>query len=222
LLSVSAEKMAEIDKRAREEYGLSQEYLMERAGESVARIVLKNIPPGSSKDIMVICGKGNNGGDGFVAARYLARMNSEKVRVYFSGSDSVSQGAAFENLKKAEAFGISLKDLSSVQDDIPGTGNELIVIDALLGIGCRGPMTGSFADIAKKINTLGAEVYSVDVPSGLNATTGEVLGECFRASTTVTFGLPKTGFYKGQGPDFCGRISLVDIGFPPELISEFL
>ena len=221
MIPVSAEKMAEIDERARSEYGISQEDLMERAGAAVAQAVLSDIPTGKTKDIIVLSGKGNNGGDGFVVARHLFRQKVGKVGLYFPGRENVRKGAAFENLQKVVSEGIKLNEFSNAMKDLAGFGRDLIVVDALFGTGYKGAMTGLYGDIAEKINSIGAKVYSADVPSGLDATTGEVLGKCFKAFRTVTFGLPKTGFYNGRGAEFCGLIEVADIGFPKDLVKEF-
>ena len=222
MVPVSAEKMSEIDERARTEYGISQEFLMERAGVSIAESVLLDISPEGSKHIIVICGKGNNGGDGFVAARHLFSRGYPDVDLYFPGTGEVKSGATFDNLKKAVSAGILLKELSSVLEDFSAFPRDLIVVDALLGTGYKGAMTGLYAEIAEKVNLSGAKIFSADVPSGLDATTGEILGKCFKAFRTVTFGLPKTGFYKQKGPEFCGEIVVADIGFPQDLVKEFL
>ena len=222
MVPVSAEKMAEIDERAQKEYGIRQEDLMERAGIAVANAILTDIPCREQKEILVICGKGNNGGDGLVAARRLFAEAGGKVRLYAPEAREIKEGAAFENLKKAVSMGMTSRELSSVLADIPGFWGQAVVVDALLGTGYRGAMTGIYGDIARKVNSLGLKVYSVDVPSGLDATTGEILGDCFKAFRTITFGLPKTGFYRRKGPDVCGDIEIADIGFPKGLLEEFL
>ena len=123
---------------------------------------------------------------------------------------------------KAVSAGILLKELSSVLEDFSAFPRDLIVVDALLGTGYKGAMIGLYAEIAEKVNLSGAKIFSADVPSGLDATTGEILGKCFKAFRTVTFGLPKTGFYKQKGPEFCGEIVVADIGLPQDLVKEFL
>lgn len=223
MVPVSAEKMAEIDEKARTDYGISQEYLMERAGSSVADTILKDVPAEKIENIFVVCGKGNNGGDGFVAARHLFGKLSRKVSIYIPDSRQIKAGAALENFKKTAALGIRTDIISSVLRDISAAPSGLVIVDALLGTGSRGAMEGEYGDIADKVNSLvGVKVYSVDVPSGLDATTGKISGKCFKAFKTITFGLPKTGFYLLSGPEFCGDIEVVDIGFPKELLQGFL
>lgn len=219
---VSAEKMAKIDEKARTDYGISQEYLMERAGSSVADTILKDVPAEKIENIFVLCGKGNNGGDGFVAARHLFGKLSRKIRIYIPDSRQIKVGAALENFKKAAALGIRTDVISSVLRDLSASPSGLVIVDALLGTGSIGAMEGEYGYIADKINSLGVKVYSVDIPSGLDATTGKIQGKCFRAFKTITFGLPKTGFYLLSGPEFCGDIEVVDIGFPKELLRDFL
>ena len=219
---VSAEKMAEIDQRAQKEYGISQEVLMEKAGMAVADAVLSDMFHQKDQDILILCGKGNNGGDGFVAARHLFKKAGARVTLYAPEVDDIHRGAALANFKKAVTLGITMDRLSSVLGRLDGGVTETVIVDALLGTACRGAMTGLYGEIAEKVNSSGARVYSVDVPSGLNATTGEVIGKCFNACKTITFGLPKTGFYSGTGPKACGEIVVADIGFPEELLKKFL
>jgi hydroxyethylthiazole kinase-like uncharacterized protein yjeF len=222
VVPVSAEKMAEIDLMAQTEYGISQEVLMEKAGMAVADAVLSDISDQQDRDIVILCGKGNNGGDGFVAARHLFSKVGGKVKLYAHEAENIREGAALANFKRAVNSGITVNSLSSVLGRLEGSVTELVVVDALLGTACRGAMTGAYGDIAEKVNSSGARVYSVDVPSGLNATSGEVMGKCFNAFRTITFGLPKTGFYRGRGPEICGEIIIADIGFPEALVKEFL
>ena len=222
VVPVSAEKMAEIDLRAQTEYGISQEALMEKAGMAVADVVMSDISCQKDQDVLILCGKGNNGGDGFVAARHLFSGLGERVTLYATELDDIREGAALENFKRAVSLGITMDRLSSVLGRLDGGVMELVIVDALLGTACRGAMTGEYGEIACKVNSSGARVYSVDVPSGLNATTGEVMGKCFNARKTITFGLPKTGFYRGRGPKVCGEIIIADIGFPEDLVKEFL
>ncbi len=218
MIPVSAEKMAEIDERARSEFGIKQSYLMERAGIAVAEAVLSAMDPSRMAGISVLCGTGNNGGDGFVAARHLKGRFQGDLLLFAPPEQKVRPGAALQNFKKTVSEGIAVNDLAAFLENP----SDHLLVDALLGTGFSGAMTGLYADIAEKANLSGAEIYSVDVPSGLNATTGDVPGECFKARSTVTFGLPKTGFYSGKGPRMCGEIIVADIGFPKKLIEDFL
>ncbi|MFA6636105.1 MAG: NAD(P)H-hydrate epimerase [Candidatus Omnitrophota bacterium] len=222
MVPVSAEKMAEIDLRAQTEYGISQEALMEKAGMAVADAVLSDISRLQGLEILIVCGKGNNGGDGYVAARDLFSKAGDIVKLYTPEVEDIRDGAALTNFKRAVNSGIAVSRLSSLLSRLDNGATGSIIIDALLGTGYRGAMTGIYSDIAEKVNSSGARVYSVDVPSGLNATTGEAVGQCFNACKTITFGLPKTGFYSGTGPKVCGEIIVADIGFPEELVKEFL
>jgi hydroxyethylthiazole kinase-like uncharacterized protein yjeF len=219
---VSAEKMAEIDEAARTEFGISQLDLMEQAGTAVAEAVKRDVPLGTQADILVVCGKGNNGGDGFVAARHLFEYFGKNLRFCAPDAGDIREGAARENFNRLISLGLPSMDLFSVLSAITERSRDLIVVDALLGTGFRGSMTGLYGDIAEQACCSGARVYSADIPSGLDATTGKVRGKCFRAFKTITFGLTKSGFYTEMGPEVCGDIEVADIGFPKDLLERFL
>ncbi|HPN72649.1 MAG TPA: NAD(P)H-hydrate epimerase [Candidatus Omnitrophota bacterium] len=222
MVPVTAEKMAEIDEKARVFFGLKQEDLMERAGLSVAETLISESYRYNPQNIIVLSGKGNNGGDGFVSARRLFSVFGTKVVLYSAPERDIRPGSALSNFHRAKASGIKISALGEALKDNSAFNGNTAVIDAIFGTGYKDAMSGVFGKIADMVNKSGARVYSVDVPSGLNATTGEVLGSCFRADRTITFGLPKTGFYSGRGPEFCGKIDVVDIGFPKELLKDFM
>ncbi len=217
MISVTAEQMAEIDKRAQAEYGISQALLMENAGKAVFDEILKTTPDISSLKIAIICGKGNNGGDGFVAARYLNERAPGAVMVYASDPEDMREGAARDNMDAVA----SLMDINPLTEllEIPGTAT--IYVDALFGTGFSGEIKGLLSKVVDKINSTASMVYAVDIPSGLNATTGTASVNSIKASTTVTFGAAKKGFFLEDGPGKCGEIIVADIGFPKELLEEY-
>lgn len=221
MIPVSAETMSEIDRLAREEYGISQEYLMERAGSAVASTILHDNQTQKFSDVLVLCGKGNNGGDGFVTARLLYPEFGNRLRLYIPEPGSIKVGSSLMNFNRTQSIGIIPKELSSGLRELSDISKDTLVVDALLGTGYHGAMVGEFGDIAEQVNSLGLRVYSVDLPSGLDATTGDVLGKCFLAFKTITFALPKCGFYRGRGPSVCGEITIADIGIPEKLVKKF-
>lgn len=217
---VSSEIMAEIDRKAREDYSLSQLVLMENAGRTSSELILTDIEPIKDKKIAVFCGKGNNGGDGFVAARYFANKSPLKLTVYVLDPLSIKEGAARDN------FGIIRKmkiDVKSLEDFLRSEETDFSVhVDAVFGTGFKGELPKEYASLGEKLNSSGVKLYALDVPSGLDATTGLAAKNSFKAYKTITFGLPKEGFYRGDGPDLCGEIVVKDIGFPRELLEEYL
>lgn len=219
--AVTAFEMAEIDRIAQDEFGISQSYLMENAGRSVAREIISDIPDIDSLSVAVLCGKGNNGGDGFVAARYLREKKPRELTVYISDPDNIRSGSPIDNFKKILDSGMRIRPVQ----DLLFSANERISIDifvdSLFGTGFKGKLPEEYRGLSDRLFTAGTTVYSVDIPSGLDATSGEAPGGFFKAFKTITFGLPKKGFYLGKGPQASGEIVIADIGFPAELIDRF-
>jgi hydroxyethylthiazole kinase-like uncharacterized protein yjeF len=219
---VTAQQMAEIDRRAQEEYGISQSELMENAGRSVAEVILSDYNSLKNEKIAVICGRGNNGGDGFVAARFLLSGYPSRLTVYVSDPEKIKQGAAllnFQRIRDLDIEALSIKEFISSEGP---SGGYTISVDALFGTGFKGELPEDLSLAGKILNSSDLTHYAVDIPSGLDATTGLAAEDCFKADKTVTFGLPKRGFFKNAGPEVCGEIIVKDIGFPPKLLQEYL
>lgn len=210
---VTADEMRRIDRETIGQYGIPSAVLMERAGLAVAERVRAEYPP---KKIIVLCGAGNNGGDGIVAARHLHtwgyRTSVRMVmrRANFSDECSVQ-------LKIAEKFGVTVVFGSTITAaDLHGA----VVIDALFGTGLSKPLAGALAAVVRTVNESGVPVISIDIPSGISADTGQVQGAAIRAAQTITFGLPKRGHILHPGADYTGRLSVADIGFPCALTQD--
>ncbi len=195
----TSEQAKDFDRFAQEELKIPSIILMENAGRNVAKVA-RQMTKGS---VLVVCGKGNNGGDGLVAARHLINADYQvKVMLVASGK---GQGARnhqvnLEILKKMKATFV---------DEICETD---LIIDAIFGIGLSSDVKEPYKSVIEKINSSGKPVLSVDVPSGLDATTGKILGCAISATKTVTFVAAKIGFYKNDGPSVCGEIVVEDIG----------
>jgi len=196
-----------------EYYGVSRLQLMENAGRSVADEIASRFKPKNTR-VAVFCGSGGNGGDGFVAARHLTCLGS-KVEVILAGksSDIVDEEArrnwlALQTMKDTIA-------LHEVYDStlIPSVKAE-VVVDALLGIGLKGILRPPILQLVEKINEMEAFCVSVDVPTGINSDSGEVLGDAVRANLTVTFHKTKPGLTKAK--EYTGELTVKDIGLPPE------
>ncbi len=219
--AVTSEIMAEIDKRAQEEYGIPADLLMENAGKKVVETVVSDIPCGDIRPVIIFCGKGNNGGDGFVAAR-LFKKKGFGVHIFCPLPSQIKSGAAEKNFNEIKNDpDICMEQLKDFTRSV-NFPEDSVVIDAVFGTGFKGDLPDDIRMIGEKVNGSGMKVYAVDIPSGLNASNGQVSEGCIRADKTVTFGLPKKGFYEDEGPVVCGEIVIADIGFPVELIREYL
>ncbi len=216
---VGAEQM-----RARDQYtistlGVSSEILMESAGREVARVVLEralpSLPdPGASAEVLVVCGGGNNGGDGLVVARHL-HLLGVPVRVVMLSDPAALDGDAAANRVRAAAVGVSIA--GNAAWDPPEHG---ILVDAIFGTGLSRPVEGGAAAAIDRIRTArgrGCRVVSVDLPSGLHSDTGQVLGSAVAADLTVTIGLPKLGLALEPGRSLAGEVLVARIGIADEV-----
>ncbi|HTU33163.1 MAG TPA: NAD(P)H-hydrate dehydratase [Candidatus Acidoferrum sp.] len=228
---LTAAEMREVDRLTTERYGVPGLTLMENAGRSIAEFIRDRFPDLARRRIVVVCGKGNNGGDGFVAARHLQKM-AGSVAVFLFADPKEIKGDAAKNLArlkrnvKVQRFGTQVSGsgpaVHSALTWSKGLGEKLILVDALLGTGIRGLVKGHLAGAIRSINNHpdGTSVISLDIPSGLDSDTGEVHGECVSADHTVTFTSPKRGMVLHDASNAIGQLAVRDIGSPPELIDE--
>ena len=220
--SLTREEMRELDRKAIEEYKIPGIVLMENAGRNVAEEILKMIDDPQQAKVAILCGKGNNGGDGFVVARHL-HNHSISVYVFLVAkiSDILKDGDAGTNLQILLNMKIPVKEIL----DIPGVNSILkelngynILADALFGTGLSGDVREPFKTLISGVNNLNKPTLSVDIPSGLDCNTGKFLGAAIKATKTVTFAVAKKGFYLNDGPSYTGKVIVSDIGIPKELI----
>jgi ADP-dependent NAD(P)H-hydrate dehydratase / NAD(P)H-hydrate epimerase len=200
-----APTMRAIDRWAIEEQGVPGLDLMERAGEGVARAIDELVPDGP---VAIICGKGNNGGDGLVVARLL-RDAGRGATVALIPEPQELSGDARANLERLT--GAPPLPLDQAREAVASCA---VIVDALLGTGFQGEARGAVADAIELINSTAPPVVSVDVPSGVDASSGEVHGAAVRASTTVTFHAAKPGLWIRPGKRHAGEVRVVDIGIP--------
>jgi NAD(P)H-hydrate epimerase len=200
---LTSAQVREVDRLASERFQLPLSWLMEAAGWQVARHCRART--------MVVCGRGNNGGDGLAAARHLHRWG-RLAGVACLQPDRLS-GLAAEQAAALRAIGVEIAS----QPDFSGA---QIVLDALLGTGLSRPPEGQVAGWIRGVNGSGLRVVSVDVPSGLDADSGRAEGACVNAALTVTLGLPKAGLVSGEGPARAGEVWVADIGVPFEAYAE--
>jgi ADP-dependent NAD(P)H-hydrate dehydratase / NAD(P)H-hydrate epimerase len=203
--------------RETEARGTPVSLLMERAGHAVARGTVDLVGGAYGRRAVVACGKGNNGGDGLVAARYLAGWGMGVTVVLLAEPDSLREPAA-ENLRALRGAMVRHQPYSE-----PALARELeradIAIDAIFGTGFRGGAEGEAAGAIESLNASGVPVVAVDIPSGVEADTGLVRGPAIRATTTVTFGAPKVGAILYPGAAHAGTVRVADIGFPEDLMT---
>lgn len=196
------------------EMGIEDSVLMEIAAKSVFDLIKEKIKNLEEKTVYVFCGKGNNGGDGFVIARWLLNYKANVLVLLLNCEDEI-QGLSKRKLELYQKAGgkvlskISKKDLKILE-------KPNFVVDAIFGTGFRGELTGIALQTVKKINSFGTKIFAVDIPSGLNGTNGIAQGEVAKADFTITFGKAKTGLYINSAQEFTGKIFPVDIGFLPE------
>jgi ADP-dependent NAD(P)H-hydrate dehydratase / NAD(P)H-hydrate epimerase len=207
----TADEMRALDAWAIEDCGVPSLDLMERAGGEVARAVTALSPKGA---VRVVCGKGNNGGDGLVVARVLEELGLPVAALLLFPGDSLT-GDPQVNLERLRKIGGEAREVSP--DDLPDAlANSSVIVDALLGTGFAGSPRAPLDAAIEAVNGAGAEVVAVDVPSGVDASSGEVAGACVRADLTVTFHGPKVGLWVNPGKAHAGRVEVVEIGIPSE------
>lgn len=206
------DEMQLADAHAIEDLGVPGVALMENAGRAVAEAADAQVPAGR---IVVVCGKGNNGGDGFVAARHLVGYGRE-VDVVLCAAPEGLRGDAALNFEAVRAMGIPVlrADHAELFERLPAPGSYALVVDALLGTGVRGAVRGAAREAIAWMLGQRATVVAVDVPSGLCADTGQRLGTALPAALTVTFAASKLGHWMHPGPAYVGDLRVVDIGMP--------
>ncbi len=216
---VTAGQMRNIDKRAIEGMGIPGLDLMEAAGHGVAEHIRDDLL-GSEVEgvtVAVICGRGNNGGDGFVCGRYLAEWGAN-VGYFLLGETARLKGDALANYERLSDKKAVVEILT--ENDLPAFSEYDILVDAIFGTGFKHKIEGVAADVVRAINDVGKPVVAVDIASGLIADTGQVEGDVISAEMTVTFGCAKIGHYLYPGRGLTGVLKTVDIGFPPRAIED--
>ncbi len=218
----TAEEMQELDRKAIETYRIPGIVLMENAGRGAAEVISKTFPDLHKRKIAIIAGKGNNGGDGFVIARYLLN-HGIPVRVYLLTDPKGLRGDAETNFNvfhrmKGEVLSVpSSKDYVKIKRDLERFD---ILVDGIFGTGLDAEVRGYYREVIDHLNMLQKPIVAIDIPSGLDADTGKPLGAAIRASLTITFGLPKIGHLIPPGLDYVGELKVIDIGIPKRLVEE--
>lgn len=218
---VTAAEMREMDRRTIENFGLPGQVLMENAGRKAIDMFMANFPDLHSKKICILAGRGNNGGDALVMARYLINKAKE-VNTFVCSAREKIKGDALTNLMLLETLckekggqhlffipeGDTFKNFQS------SIRHHDLFVDGILGTGLNTPVRGFFRELITTVNETACPIFSLDIPSGLDAETGMPLGTCINARATATFGFAKAGHFLGQGRAFTGHLEVMDIGIP--------
>lgn len=216
---VTAAQMKELDRRTISETKMSGATLMERAGSGVVEAMGRAAGSLAEKTVTVLCGKGNNGGDGFVVARLLRKQRAKVHVLLLARPSDLSGDAKAMHRRFLSVAGAKAVSASPSTDTIRAAlAQSDMIVDALLGTGLSASVSAPYRAAIEAINEASVPVVAVDLPSGIHADTGAVMGAAVRADMTVTFGLPKLGLYTGAGLDHAGRIEVVDIGIPPAFV----
>jgi NAD(P)H-hydrate epimerase len=208
---------ADLD-RASAERGITVDSLMERAGRAVARTALALAGGAYGRRAVVVCGKGNNGGDGLVAARHLHRWGMGATAVLLAEPDAYRDAAA-ANLDRARTAGVRIVGAADLRREL---WRADVVVDGIVGTGFRGVPEGAVAEAIGAVNDTGLATVAVDIASGVDGATGAVAGDAVAADATVTFGSLKPGHVLFPGASSAGVVEIADIGFPPDLVTSDL
>jgi NAD(P)H-hydrate epimerase len=219
---LSRAEVRDLDRRAIHEYGVPGVVLMENAGRNAAELLLRLNP--DRQRVLVLCGPGNNGGDGFVIARHLQNAGVEIDPLLFGTVDQLSPDARVNGLvwqKSGPLWTVPVgepldADVRRVIDGAPGW-----IVDALFGTGLTRPLGPPFDELVAAVNARGRPVLAVDIPSGLDCDTGEPLGPTVKATHTATFVALKKGFLNPKAQAWLGEVHVLDIGAPKKLVEEF-
>ncbi len=206
-------EMRNLDRQAISDFGITQEMLMENAGEAAYFVILREFGV-KGKKFVIFCGVGNNGGDGFVVARKIHSTGGE-VKVFFMGERDKLEGTARKNFDIISKMPIELCDIESIEQAKEAVFNCDAIVDAIFGTGLSREVAGIHRDAIQLINESKKKVFSIDIPSGINGDTGQVMGSAIRSDYTITYGLPKIGNMLYPGFDLCGKLYVSHISFPP-------
>jgi len=215
--------MKTIDKISIEQFGIPGVVLMEKAGMEVVSMIKDYVKELTNIPILVVCGKGNNGGDGFVVSRLLFQEGAD-VAVLILGKEKEIKGDALVNFKIIKKMGIQYTEIDKInKNKLKNLFNSAeIIVDAIFGTGFKGESKGIYKKIIEMINSVDKLVFSVDVPSGVDADTGQVMGEGVFADATCTMGMIKSGMLLYPARYYTGKLYIGNIGIPMDNILDEL
>ena len=219
---VTADEMQRMDRATIASFGIPGRVLMESAGRGATAFFLEQLYRGQAGCVGVAAGRGNNGGDGFVMARYL-HQKSIPVTVFLLAQKARITGDAGANLALLTAMGVpvvEMADAAALEAQQSRMRHQQLWIDAILGTGLSADVRGHYREAIDFINRQQRPVFAVDIASGLNADTGQVCGTCIQATATATFGFAKIGHFTYPGRSFSGRLKVIEIGIPPTVAAD--
>jgi hydroxyethylthiazole kinase-like uncharacterized protein yjeF len=217
---LTAKQMREADRRAIDEVGIPSLLLMENAGRQVVGAMEAAFSDLPRRRVAILCGRGNNGGDGFVVARTLRQRHID-VSVFLVGRVADVKGDARTNLERLEHVGqrvVEVAGQSEWERHASEVGSHDLIVDALFGTGLSSPLTGLLGTIVEDVNASSVPIVSIDLPSGLSADSSDVIGPCIRASLTVTLAAPKLPLVLPPAREMAGELVIADIGIPSDVI----
>lgn len=221
MILVTAETMKRLDRKASRDYGIKGIVLMENAGRAVSEAVKKEVAGASNKRVSIVCGKGNNGGDGFVSARHLKNSGFDVTVFSFSRISGI-KGDAGINARAWEKMGGPIRVISTsrdVKNSVSILKHSSVIVDAIFGTGLSKDVSGVYKEMIEAINKVSKPLVAIDVPSGIDATSGRILGVAIKASRTVTMAFGKPGLFVYPARDFSGHVEVADIGMPVGIFS---
>ena len=221
MIVVTAEQMRAMDRLTIEKYRVPSLTLMERAGQAVAEAILQNFAPSAKRGVLIVAGKGNNGGDGFVVARLLKQKRIPCEVALLAGKDEISPDAA-HNLRAYLKLKGKVTEIGSNRlDSLTALMNRKgLIVDAILGTGIKSEVRGLLGDAITMINTSGLSIVAIDIPSGLDTDRGLALGATVQAEMTVALGFPKLGEVIHPGVGYVGDLAVADIGIEASAVAE--
>jgi hydroxyethylthiazole kinase-like uncharacterized protein yjeF len=218
MILLSASQSRELDRLSQEKFGIESYTLMTRAGEAVADALVTAHPAAAKAGVLVVAGKGNNGGDGLVAARRLLQSGVPVRVVLLAWGTDLKGDAARAHDEFVGLGGTIIQAPDEADLEAAFDGSAGVIIDAIFGSGLNAEVRGTPRRAIEMINARQLPVAAVDISSGVSSDTGAIMGAAVRAALTVTFGFAKFGHVSYPGTDFCGELKVVDIGFAPQAI----
>ena len=221
MILVSAAEMQEMDRQTIQKHAIPGLELMESAGQGATQTLLSQFDDQAEAGVAIVCGKGNNGGDGFVIARALAARGID-VEVYLLAKTDAVKGDAATNLKRLAELKVPVVEVpdedsfSKIKPDIARSG---LLVDAILGTGLTFDVRGFFKAVIDFMNSTGIPIFAVDIASGLNSDTGQPCGIMIHAQGTATFALAKIGHFTYPGAEYTGKLDVIDIGIPDAVVN---
>jgi hydroxyethylthiazole kinase-like uncharacterized protein yjeF len=219
---LNAAQMRDADRQTIDEIGIPSMVLMENAGRQVVAALEAAYDDLADRHVAVLCGPGNNGGDGFVVARTLHQRGID-VSIFVIATMAAIKGDARLNLEILGRLGLTVVEISDEQAwdlHFSEISQCELIIDAIFGTGLRSALTGMLETVAADVNASGIAVVAVDLPTGLSADRAEAIGECIRAAMTVTLAAPKLPLVLPPSESLAGSIVVADIGIPPEVLDN--